>query len=153
MSAKKYSVELTADDRAWLLEFIGRGDAPAREQARARVLLKADEGPDGPAWPDQRIAEALELSAGGVAGIRQRFSERGLEGSVERKRPEREYERKLDGEQEARLFQLACSEAPEGYSRWSLRLLRDTMVELEIVEQVSHETVRQVLKKTDSNPT
>ena len=153
MSAKKYSVELTADDRAWLLEFIGRGDAPAREQARARVLLKADEGPDGPAWPDQRIAEALELSAGGVAGIRQRFSERGLEGSVERKRPEREYERKLDGEQEARLFQLACSEAPEGHSRWSLRLLRDTMVELEIVEQVSHETVRQVLKKTDSNPT
>lgn len=151
MPGKKYSVELTADDRAWLLEFIGRGDAPAREQARARVLLKADEGPDGPAWPDQRIADALELSVGGVAGIRQRFSGRGLKGCVERKPPEREYERKLDGEQEARLFQLACSEAPEGRSTWSLRLLADKMVELEIVEELSHETVRQVLKKTDSS--
>ena len=149
MPGKKYSVELTAEDRAWLLEFIGRGDAPAREQARARVLLKADEGSDGPAWPDQRIADALELSAGGVAGIRQRFCERGLEGCTRRKRPEREYERKLDGEQEARLFQLACSETPEGRSSWSLRLLADKMVELEVVEQISHETVRQVLKKTE----
>lgn len=149
MAAKKYAVELTTEERNWLLEFIGRGECPAREQTRARVLLKADEGPDGPVWPDQRIADALELSTGGVAGIRQRFAERGLEACVRRKNPDREYERKLDGEQEARLFQLACSEVPEGRSTWSLRLLADTMVELEIVEEISHETVRQVLKKTD----
>lgn len=152
MSAKKYSVELTTEDRAWLLEYIGRGEGPAREQTRARVLLKADEGPKGPAWPDSRIAEALELSAGGVAGIRRRFSERGLEGCVRRKNPDREYERKLDGEQQARLFRLACSQAPEGRADWSLRLLADKLVELEVVDQISHETVRQVLKKTESSP-
>ena len=148
---KTHSVELTDDDRRWLLEFIGRGEAPAREQTRARVLLKADEGPSGPAWPDDRIAEALELSSGGVAGIRRRFCERGLTGCVERKSPDREYETKLDGEQEAKLIQLACSEAPEGRSQWSLRLLADRMVELNVVEDLSHETVRQTLKKTDSN--
>jgi hypothetical protein len=74
---KTHRVTLTGSDREWLIEFIGRGEASAREQARARVLLKADDGPEGPAWSDDRIAEALELSAGGVAGIRRRFSERG----------------------------------------------------------------------------
>ena len=150
---KAHSVELTAPDRQWLLEFIGRGKAPAREQTRARALLKADEGPEGPAWSDDRIAEALELSSGGVAGIRRRFSERGVEGTVKRKMPDREYETKLDGEQEAKLIQLACSEAPEGRSQWSLRLLADEMVELGVVDTLSHETVRQTLKKTDSSLT
>jgi len=148
---KTHCVELTAADREWLLEFIGRGAAPAQEQARARVLLKADEGPEGPSWSDDRIAEALELSAGGVGGIRRRFSERGLEGCVHRKSPDREYDRKLDGEQEARLVHLACSDAPDGRSQWSLRLLADRMVELGIVDTLSHETVRQTLKKTDSS--
>lgn len=123
-----------------------------REQTRARVLLKADEGPEGPAWSDDRIAEALELSSGGVAGIRRRFSERGTQGTVKRKAPDREYETKLDGEQEARLLQLACSEAPEGRSEWSLRLLADRMVELGVVDTLSYETVRQTLKKTSSSP-
>ena len=145
---KTHRVVLTDTDRQWLLEFIGRGEAPAREQTRARVLLKADEGPAGPAWPDDRIAEALEISSGGVQGIRRRFSERGLRGTVERKAPDREYERKLDGEQEARLIQLACSQAPEGRSEWSLRLLADKMVQLGVVDSISHETVRQTLKKT-----
>jgi len=151
MSRKTYRVELTEADRRWLLEFIGRGAAPAREQTRARVLLKADQGPEGSAWPDDRIAEALELSVGGTKGIRRRFAERGLEGCVRRKNPDREYERKLDGDQEARLVQLACSEAPEGRSQWSLRLLADRLVELEVVDSISHETVRQILKKTDSS--
>ena len=124
-----------------------------REQTRARVLLKADEGPEGPAWSDDRIAEALELSSGGVAGIRRRFSKRGAQGAVKRKAPDREYETKLDGEQEARLLQLACSEAPEGRSEWSLRLLADRMVELGVVDTLSYETVRQTLKKTDSSRT
>lgn len=149
MSRKTYRVELNESDRKWLLEFIGRGAAPAREQTRARVLLKADEGPEGPVWPDEQIAEALELSVGGTKGIRRRFAERGLEGCVKRKKPDREYERLLDGEQEARLVKLACSEAPGGHSQWSLRLLADRLVELEIVDSISHETVRQTLKKTD----
>jgi transposase len=148
---KTHRVTLTGSDREWLIEFIGRGEASAREQARARVLLKADDGPEGPAWSDDRIAEALELSAGGVAGIRRRFSERGTRGTVQRKAPDREYERKLDGEQEARLIQLACSKAPEGRSHWSLRLLADRMVELGVVDTLSHETVRQTLKKTASS--
>jgi len=100
---KTYRVELSNTDRQWLLEFIGHGEASAREQTRARVLLKADEGPEGPAWNDDRVAEALELSSGGVAGIRRRFSERGTQGTVERKGPERKYDTKLDGEQEARV--------------------------------------------------
>jgi hypothetical protein len=114
--------------------------------------LKANEGPEGPAWSDDRIAEALELSSGGVAGIRRRFSKRGTQGTVKRKAPDREYETKLDGEQEARLIQLACSEAPEGRSEWSLRLLADRMVELGVVDTLSYETVRQTLKKTSSSP-
>ena len=146
MPTKKYRVELSSEQRDHLLERIGRGERPAREQTRARILLKVDEGPEGPAWSDDRIADALELSSGGVQGIRRRFSERGLRGTVERKAPDREYERKLDGEQEARLIQLACSQAPEGRSEWSLRLLADKMVQLGVVDSISHETVRQTLK-------
>lgn len=153
MPKKKYRVKLSSEERAHLLERLGRGERPAREQTRARILLKVDEGPDGPAWSDARAAEALEVAAGTVAGIRQRFCQRGLTGCVERKTPDREYERKLDGEQEARLIQLACSQAPDDRSEWSLRLLADRMVELGVVESLSHETVRQTLKKTDSSPT
>ncbi len=152
MPKKKYRVKLSADDRSHLLERLGRGECPAREQTRVRVLLKVDEGEGGPAWPDARAAEALEVAAGTVAGIRQRFSERGLTGCVERKTPEREYERKLDGEQEAQLIRLACSEAPDGRSQWSLRLLADRMVQLGVADSLSHETVRQTLKKTGSSP-
>jgi len=150
---KTHRVVLTDTDRQWLLEFIGRGETSARAQTRARVLLKADEGPGGPAWSDDRIAEALELSSGGVAGIRRRFSERGTQGTVQRKAPDREYERKLDGEQEARLIQVACSQAPEGRSQWSLRLLADRLVELGVVTSISREAVRQTLKKTSSSRT
>jgi hypothetical protein len=151
MPRKKYHVRLSPDQRDHLLERIGRGECPAREQTRARVLLKADEGQDGPAWSDAHIAEALELSERGVAAIRRRFHERGLTGCVERKPPEREYERKLDGEGEARLIQVACTTPPEGRAHWSLRLLADRMVALDVVETISHETVRQTLKKTDSS--
>lgn len=154
MPKKKYCVKLSSGERAHLLERLGRGERPAAEQTRVRVLLKVDEGPQGPAWPDARTAEALEVAAGTVAGIRQRFSERGLTGCIERKTPAREYERKLDGEQEAELIRLACSEAPEGRSAWSLRLLADEMVRLDVgLERLSHETVRQTLKKTGSSRT
>ena len=153
MPKKKHCVELTEEQRSHLLERLGRGERPAAEQTRVRVLLKVDEGPDGPAWTDDRTAEALEGASSTVAGIRQRFCERGLTGCVKRKPPDREYDRKLDGEQEAKLIQLACSEAPEGRSQWSLRLLADEMVELNVVENLSHETVRQTLRKTDSSLT
>ncbi len=152
MPAKKYRVELTSDQRADLLEWTGRGERPVGEQRRARVLLKADEGPEGPAWTDDRIAEAFDLSAGGVAGVRERFCERGLEGTVKCKSPDREYDRKLDGEKEAELIRLACSEAPDGRSEWSLRLLSDKMVELGVVDALSHETVRRTLR-TDRSQT
>ena len=152
MPNKKYRVELTEEQRSHLLERLGRGERPAAEQTRVRVLLKVDEGPDGPAWTDDRTAEALEVASGTVAGIRRRFCERGLTGCVERKSPDREYDRKLDGEQEAELIRLACSEAPDGRSQWSLRLLADEMVELNVVENLSHETVRQTLR-TDRSKT
>jgi hypothetical protein len=151
MSKKTNRVELSEEQRRRLLEWIGRGERPVGEQRRARVLLKADEGPEGPVWSDDQIAEAFELSKGGVAGIRQRFCRRGPEGTVKRKSPDREYERKLDGEKEAELIRLACSEAPEGRSEWSLRLLSGKMVELGVVDTLSHETVRRTLKKTDSS--
>ena len=151
MPAKKYRVELSSEQRDHLLERIGRGERLAREQTRARILLKVDEGPEGPAWPDVRAADALEVAEGTVAALRRRFSARGLRGAVERKAPDREYQTKLDGEQEARLIQLACTEAPQGRSEWSLRLLADRLVELGVVDSISHETVRQTLKKTSSS--
>ena len=149
MPAKKYRVELTSEKREYLLERIGRGERPARELTRARILLKVDEGPDGPAWTDKRTAEALEVAEGTVQSLRERFCERGLKGTVERKSPDREYDHELDGEQEAELIRLACSEAPEGRSGWGLRLLADRLVELGVVESISHEAVRQTLKKTN----
>ena len=153
MAKKTNRVELSEEQRSRLLEWIGRGKRPVGEQRRARVLLKADEGPEGPAWSDERIGEAFELSKGGVAGIRRRFCERGLEGTVKRKSPDREYDRKLNGEKEAELIRLACSQAPEGRSEWSLRLLSDRGAQLGVVDALSHETVRRTLKKTDSSLT
>lgn len=153
MPNKKYRVKLSEEERSHLLERLGRGERPAAEQTRVRILLRVDEGPNGPAWTDARTAEALEVAAGTVASVRQRFSERGLTGCVERKAPDREYQRKLDGEKEAELIRLACSQAPEGRSAWSLRLLADRMVELGVVKKLSHETVRQTLKKTNSSRT
>lgn len=148
---KKYHVCLTSEERAHLLELIGRGTCPARKQTRARLLLKLDEGEEGPAWSDPRAAEAMEVCEATAARLRRKFEKEGLEKTVKRKKPEREYERKMDGEREAHLLRLACSEAPDGRSRWTLRLLADQMVELGYVETLSRETVRQTLKKTSSS--
>lgn len=144
----KYRVYLNEEQRQHLLERIGRGESPAREQRRCRILLKSDESDDGPAWPDARIAEAFDVSTVTVASVRKRFCTSGLARAVERKQPDRQYECKLDGEKEARLIQLACSKAPDGHGKWSLRLLAGRMVELDIVDSICHETVRQTLKKT-----
>src|SRR5690348_15002962 len=126
------------------------GKESARSLLRARILLKADEGEQGPAWGDQRICEALEVGHATVERVRQRFVEEGcLQAVVRHSQPERPEQRKLDGEKEAHLIALCCSQHPAGKKRWSLRLLANTMVELGEVENLSHETVRATLKKTD----
>ena len=143
--AKKYVVRLTGDEREMLLRMENAGKGAARKLMHARVLLKADA--DGPGWPDARIAEALDVGVRTVESMRERFVEEGLDAALNRKKhPPRP--RKLDGDTEARLVALACSEAPDGRKRWTLRLLADRLVTLDVVDSISHETVRQALKKT-----
>jgi transposase len=149
---QRYIVRLTASERTELERLIAAGTAPPRKLMHARILLKADRGPGGPAWVDTAIAEAVEVSQPTIARVRRQFIEQGLDAAVSRRPPRREYRRKLDGAQEAHLIALACGTPPAGQARWSLRLLADRMVELEHVESVSYQTVRRVLKKTTSNP-
>jgi transposase len=149
---KKYRVTLTEDERKQLLPLTAAGKAAAQKLTHARILLKADAAPGGPAWPDDRIAEALEVGLSTIARVRQRFVEHGLDAALSRKQQDRPSRpRTLDGAAEARLIALACSPPPAGRAAWTLRLLADRLVELEVVEVVSHETVRQVLKKTNSS--
>jgi len=147
---KQYVVRLDAEARARLERFLAAGTAPARALAHARVLLKADAGPGGPAWTDARIAEAVEVSLATVARVRRRWATGGLEDALHR-RPTGPRPRRLDGAQEARLVALACSTPPAGCARWSLRLLAERLVELEVVAGVAPNTVRTVLKKTNSS--
>lgn len=148
---KRYVVQLTEAERAGLHTLIGGGTAPARTLTHARILLKANRGEAGPGWTDAAIAAALEVGHATVARVRQAYVTGGLEAALARKAPEREYRRKLDGEQEAHLIAVACSAPPAGRQRWSLRLLAERVVALEIVDTVSHETVRQTLKQTSSS--
>ena len=151
MSEKRYIVSLTEQEREDLRALVRRGPrkVAAYKRVHARVLLKADEGDEGPAWTDERIAEALEIHANTVKALRKRCVEEGLEAALDRKKQCRpSVERKLDGAKEARLIALACSEPPEGRRRWTLRLLADKAVELQIVDSVSYETVRRTLKET-----
>ena len=152
MAHKKYLVTLTPDERDHLTGLLSAGKRSALTLARVRILLKADQAEGGPAWPDDRIAEALDCGLRTVERVRQRFVERGLEAALGRKpqdRPSRE--RKLDGRAEARLIALACSEPPDGRAAWTLQLLADKLVELRVVDSVCDETVRRALKKTRSS--
>lgn len=148
---QKYVVQLGVEERTYLQGLIAAGTAPARKLARARMLLKSDQGPDGPGWVDVRVADAVETSQPTVARVRKQYVEEGLEAALNRRSPNRVYPRKLDGEQEAQLIALACGTPPEGYADWSLRLLAGRLVELEIVDEISHQTVGRVLKKTNSS--
>jgi transposase len=144
---KLYRVKLTSEERAQLTELLSKGKAAARTLTHARILLKADEGVAGPRLSDEAIAEALDVNRSTVERVRSRCVEEGVEAAL-RPRPSRQvHPRKLDGVQEAHLVTLACSPAPNGRGRWPLRLLADKLVELEIVDGISHETVRQTLKK------
>lgn len=146
---RKYRVTLTPEERVSLGGMTHRGRDAARKLARARILLKCDEGAGGPALTDDQVAEALEVGHATVARVRQQFVEHGLEGVLSPKPGTRVYARRLDGDGEARLVTLACSSPPRGRNRWTLRLLADRMVILGHVEQgLSYETVRRVLKKT-----
>ena len=144
---KKYVVTLTEEERQPLRGMVSRGKGAARKLIHARILLKADAGEGGPAWEDRAIAEGLEVGIATVERIRRQFVEEGLPAALARRKPRREYARKLDGEGEAHLIALACSHAPEGRSRWTLRLLAERMVALEYVDEVSKNTVARVLKK------
>ncbi len=148
---KRHIVVLSEEERARLHTLIGQGVAPASALTHARILLKANQGEAGPGWTDRAIATALEIHHATVARVRQQYAAGGLEAAVDRKAPEREYRRKLDGEQEAHLVALACSAPPQGRKRWTLRLLAQRLVQLEVVDAVSYETVRQALKQTASN--
>src|SRR5262249_22467921 len=149
MPQKKYLVTLTAEERQWLGALVKAGKRSALTITRARILLKADQATGGPAWEDARIAEALDCGLRTVERVRQRFVERGLEAALGRKPQDRPSpERKLDGAAQARLIALARSPPPVGRAGGPLTRLADKLVELEVSESVSDETVRRVLKKT-----
>ena len=145
---KKYIVTLTPEEQDTLRQMLSAGEEKARKLTRARILLKADEG-----WTDKAICQALDVHTATVERARRRFVEEGFKAALNRRPPRRDYTRKLDGKAEAHLIALACSSPPEGQKQWTLRLLAEKLVTLEQVDidSVSHETVRQVLKKTNSN--
>ena len=146
---KIYIVTLTSEERATLQQLISSGKATARKLSHARILLKADSSKGGPDWNDSAISKALDVGTATIERVRKRFVEEGLEAALGRRKPRRQYKRKLDGDGEAHLVALACSESPEGSARWTLRLLADRMVALEYVDKLSYQTVRRTLKKTN----
>ena len=146
MLAKLYRVNLTEDEREHLLGITRRGKSSGRKVKRSLILCKADEG-----LTDQQVAEALMVGPSTVGRVRQRFVEGGWERALN-DLPRPGQRRKLDGKQEAHLVAVACSAAPEGHTRWTLQLLADQAVKLELTGSISRETVRQVLKKTNSSP-
>jgi len=148
---KKYMVTLTDEERRSLRALVSSGKGAARKLTHARILLKADASAGGPNWTDAAISEGVDVGTATVERVRQRFVEEGLDAALVPRKPDRVYERKLDGDGEAHLIALACSESPEGRSRWTLELLADRMVALGHVESLSYQTVRRVLKKTRSS--
>jgi len=146
---EKYAVELTSEERKELSELVSKGKASARKITHARVLLQSDSSADGPSWTDEQISEAFGAHTNTIHGVRRHFVERGLGAALDRKEQDRPSRQHLvDGDLEAHLIALRCGDPPEGAKRWTLRLLADKLVELEIVPSISHETVRQALKKT-----
>lgn len=148
MPQKKYIVNLTEEQRLYLKKLISSGKNQAREINHARILLKADESDGNTGLTDSEISQELDVGRATVERVRQRFCLEGLKSGLERKKPtERIYKTKLDGVGEAKLIALSCGPPPEGASRWTLKLLSNKLVELEIADKISYETVRRVLKK------
>ncbi len=146
---KKYVLKLTAEERAELQRVVRKGRVAGWKVQRAQALLQCDQGPDGPAWTDEQIAAAYGVTTRSLESWRKQAVERGPLALLARKaRLTPAVTPKLDGEKQARLTALACSKAPDGHARWSLRLLAERLVELEVVASISHETVRRAMKKT-----
>ena len=143
----KYALALTDEERQHLDKLISSGTAPARMITRARILLKSDQSEQGPHWTYEKIAEAFDVSEMLIRDVRRRYANGGLEAALQRKKPDREYQYRLDGEAEAHLMAMACSDPPDGADKWTLRLLQKEMVKRQYVETVSYETIRVTLKK------
>ena len=154
MSAKKFIVELDGQERARLSALISKGKAPAKVILKARILLKADVGPDGPGWLDDQILKALDTNLTMVSRTREKFVTEGLDAVLARKKRETPPTPAIfDGERQAKLTALACSEPPPGFARWTIRLLAEHVVERKIVPAVHYNTVGRALKKTHSSRT
>jgi len=148
---KKYIVRLNDSERKELTQMVTRGKVAAYKRLHAQVLLKADISDKGPRWTDQKIADAFDITVRSIERIRKRLVEKGLDGAISRARGGGS-KRKLDGEKEAYLIALACSDPPQGRCQWTLKLLADKMVELKYIDTLSYETVRRILKKTKLSP-
>lgn len=151
MNTRKYVLKLTADERTWLEAMVSKGKTAAWKMRHAHALLKMDQGESGPGWDDARIAEAFGMTPRSLETWRKQAVEEGPQALFERQYPKRPDRRKLDGAGEAQLVKLACSHAPEESTGWTLNLLAGKLVELQIVESISRETVRRTLKKTTSS--
>lgn len=152
VSKKRYAVELSAGDRKRLEELIRKGNSPAKKQLKGRILLRADESPLGPKWNDRKISEALGTYPMMCARVRRQFAQGGIDAVLNRKqRATPPVQPIFDGEKEAKLIALACSQPPEGRAKWTLRLLERKVVELNIVDHASDNTIGRVLKKTSSS--
>ena len=145
---KKYIVELTSKERKQLQQLVKKGKVPGYKIRHAQMLLKTDQGNKGQGWPDAQVAEVFAAHVTTVERLRKRFVEQGLEAALERNK-RNNYARKLDGNGEAHLIAIACSDPPTGRSEWSLRLLADRLVELSVVDSISYMTVSRTLKKTN----
>ena len=148
---KKYLIRLSAEERQNLTDLVRKGKVAAYRRTHAQILLFTDEGELGPGLQDKEAAERVGVNHRTVSRLRQRCVERGLEAALEREPRCRERARVLDGDGEAQVIALMCGDPPAGQSRWTLNLLSERWVELGVVESVSHETIRKVLKKTPSN--
>lgn len=151
MPAKIYRVKLTVAEREELTALVNKGKGKASRLRRARILLMADEAQEGGGWKDADIAKALSAYVRTVERTRQKCVEMGIETALNHARHQKKRKKILDGDAEARLTQLACSEAPDGHEHWSMQMLADKLIELEVVETISKETVRTTLKKTNSS--
>jgi transposase len=153
MPAKRYKVNLFPAERDDLQRLVSKGNVAAYKRRRAQILLKADQGPQGPAWTDEQICQAFDVGQLTVSRTRKAFGQEGLQAALQRKQREHPpIARKLDGNGEAQLIALACSQPPEGYAKWTMQLYADKLVELQVVESISEETVRRTLKKMHLNP-
>lgn len=151
MGNKKFVVKLSKEERKELLDLSKKGRLAVRKIKHIQVLLRTDSGENGEGWTDEKISSSLDVSVKTICRVRQAFVEEGLEAALNRKKPENYKPRKLGGNEEAHLIAMCCSKAPKGASRWSLRLLADHLVKLQVIDRISHEAVRQTLKKMNLN--